>query len=93
MNELNDEVIKIFIEGWLVKYHFFSLCNDKVEKRRNGVRVIFGLYNSRLELKDVAQDRVIISIEIPKDINSKDCMSFAMKSYLQVAQVVEREKL
>lgn len=90
---LNEEVIKIFIEGWLVKYHGFSLVNDQVEKNSDGVNFIFQLLNSRLELKDLLQEKVVISIEIPEEMDSKDCMSFAMKSYLQVAQVIEKEKL
>ncbi len=90
---LNEEVIKIFIEGWLVKYHGFSLVNDQVEKNSDGFNFIFQLLNSRLELKDLLQEKVVISIEIPEEMDSKDCMSFAMKSYLQVAQVIEKEKL
>ena len=90
---LNEEVIKIFIEGWLVKYHGFSLVNDQVEKNSDGFNFIFQLLNSRLELKDLLQEKVVISIEIPEEMDSKDCMSFAMKSYLQVTQVIEKEKL
>ena len=90
---LNEEVIKIFVEGWLVKYHGFSLVNDKVEKNIYEFNFIFQLLNSRLELKDLLQEKVIISIEIPEDMDSKDCISFAMKFYLQIAQIFEKEKL
>lgn len=90
---LNEEVIKIFIEGWLVRYHGFSLVNDQVVKNSDGIKIVFQLLNSRLELKDLLQEGVVISIEIPEEMDSKDCMSFAMKSYLQVAQIIEKEKL
>ncbi|MDM1769979.1 hypothetical protein [Acinetobacter indicus] len=90
---LNEEIIKIFIEGWLVKYHSFSLVNDQVVKNSDGVKIVLQLLNSRLELKDLLEERVVISIEIPEEMDSKDCISFAMKFYLDVVQVIEKEKL
>lgn len=90
---LDEEIIKIFIEGRLVRYHSFSLFNDQVEKSSDGARIIFELRDSRLELKNVSQDRILSSIKIPSDMDSKDCMSFAMKSYLKIVQVIEKEKL
>lgn len=90
---LNEEVVKIFIEGWLVRYHSFSLFNNQVEKISDEVRIVFELRDSRLELKNVLQDRILSSIKIARDMDAKDCMSFAMQSYLQIAQVIEKEKL
>lgn len=89
---LNEEVIKIFIEGWLVKYHDFSIINDRVSKDKDGFNLLFQLDGSILELRDVYQEKVLISIKIPEDIDSKDCIAFAMKFYIQVAQFCEKGK-
>ena len=83
--ELNEEIIKIFIESWLVKCQSFLLFDDQVEKRTDGNRILFQLLNSKLELKDM----LMISIEIPKDMNSKECILFAKNSYLEITQVIE----
>ena len=93
MVELNYDVIKIFIEGWLVSYHGFSLNGNQVEKLHLTSRIVFQLHNIELELKDVSQERVLVSILLPKYIDSKDCISIAMKSYLEIVQVIEKEKL
>lgn len=93
MIELNYEVIKIFIEGWLVKYHGFSLNDNQVEKLNSTNRIVLQLHNSELELKNISEDRVLVSIHLPEYIDSKDCISIAMKSYLQIFQVIEKEKL
>lgn len=90
---LNEDVIKIFIEGWLVRYHGFSLVENQVMKNSDRFKFVFQLFNSKLELKDLLQDRVVIAIEIPDEMNSKECMSFAMESYLRVSQIIEKEKL
>lgn len=89
---LNEEVIKIFIEGWLIKYHGFSLINNRVSKNNNRFNLLFQLDKSTLELRDLRQDKVLISIEIPEHIDSKDCIAFAMKFYIQVAKFCEKER-
>lgn len=89
---LNKEVIKIFIEGWLVKYHGFSIINDRVGKDKEGFNLLFQLDGSILELRDVYQEKVLVSIEIPEDLDAKDCIAFAMRFYIQVAKFCEKEK-
>ena len=83
---LNTEVIKIFIEGWLVKYHDFSIIDDRVGKDENGFNLLFQLDGCILELIDVKQKNVLISTEIPEDLDAKDCIAFAMRFYIQVAK-------
>jgi hypothetical protein len=89
---LNKEIIKIFIEGWLVKYHDFSIIGDGVGKDKGGFNLLFQLDGSILELRDINQKKVLISIEIPEDLDAKHCMAFAMRFYIQVAKVCEKEK-
>lgn len=93
MIELNYEVIKIFIEGWLVGYHGFTLNDDHVEILNSSKLIVFQLHNSELKLKNVSEDRVLVSILLPENIDSKDCILIAIKSYLEIVQVIEKEKL
>jgi len=93
MIELNYEVIKIFIEGWLVRYHGFSFNDNQVEKLNLTNQIVLQLHNSELKLKNIYEDKVLVSILLPECIDSKDCISIAMKSYLEIVQVIEKEKL
>ena len=87
--KLNHEVIKIFIESKLVIQYGFALIDDELKKRQ----IVFRLDNSILTLSETRNGRKLISISIPNDIESADCISFAMKSYLRISEVVEKEKL
>ena len=90
---LNEEVIKIFIESQLISCHSFCLFNDYVEKKEGDSRIVFELRNSRLELHSMRDDRIIVSIEIPKSIDSTQCVSFAKKSFLEISQVIEKNEI
>lgn len=87
--ELNHEVIKIFIESKLVRQYGFALIDDELKKRQ----IVFRLNDSILTLSETKNGRKLISISIPNDIESADCMSFAIKSYLRISEVIEKEKL
>lgn len=87
--KLNHEVIKIFIESKLVRHYGFALIDDELKKKQ----IVFRLDNSILTLSETRNGRKLISISIPNDIESADCISFAMKSYLRISEVVEKEKL
>lgn len=93
MIELNYEVIKIFIEGWLVSYHGFILNGNHVEKINLTSRIVLQLCNSEIGLKNISEDKVLVSILLPEYIDSKDCISIAIKLYLEIVQVIEKEKL
>lgn len=90
---LNYEVIKIFIEGWLVRYHGFYLVDNRVEKIHATNKIVFQLLNSSLELRNISENRVLVSILLPEYVESKDCIAIAMKLYLEIMQVIEKEKL
>lgn len=90
---LNQEVIKIFIESRLISCHSFYLFNDHVEKREGDSRLVFELRNSRLELHSLRHNRIIVSIEIPENIDSTQCVSFAKKSFLEISQVIEKNEI
>lgn len=87
---LNQEVIKIFIESRLISCHSFYLFNDHVEKRKGDSKILFELRNSKLELRNMQNDRVLISIKIPENIDSTQCISFAKKSFVEISQIVEK---
>ena len=89
---LNNEIIKIFIEGWLVKYHDFSIIDDRIIKNKDEFNLLFQLDGCILELIDVKQKKVLISTEIPEDLDAKDCIAFAMRFYIQVAKFCLKEK-
>jgi hypothetical protein len=87
--ELNNEVIKIFIEGWLVKQDRFYLVNEQVKRGD----VVFDLKGNILVLKNIKSEKQFITITIPYDLQPSDCIAFAMKSYCRISQVIEKEKL
>ncbi|ENU33384.1 hypothetical protein [Acinetobacter parvus] len=63
-DNLNDEVIKIFIESWLVKYENFILIQHSLEKSFNGYRVIFRLNGHQLELFSIDDHKVLEKVQI-----------------------------
>ncbi|KXZ62331.1 hypothetical protein [Acinetobacter venetianus] len=83
MNEdnLNDEVIKIFIESWLVKYENFTLVQQSLEKSFHDYKVVFRLRGRQLELFSLNECKVLESIPI-SDIDADKCIAFAMEAYL-----------
>lgn len=86
--DLNKEVIKIFIEGWLVRHHGFILKNNQVEKNEKVRTLIFHLIEDKLELYDISNKQVIISIELPKLIASKDCISLAVRYCIDIVEIM-----
>lgn len=78
---LNDEVIKIFIESWLVKYENFILKQHFVEKSFNDYRVAFRVNDRQLELYAIDDHKVIEKVQI-LDIDTNKCIAFAMEAYL-----------
>lgn len=86
--ELNSEVIKIFIEGWLVKQDCFCLVDRQVKRGD----VVFDLTDNILVLKNIESKKQYIAITIPYDLQLSDCIAFAMKSYCEISQVIEKEK-
>ena len=87
--ELNNEVIKIFIEGWLVKQDRFCLVDRQVKRGD----VVFDLTDNILVLKNIRSEKQFIAITIPYDLQPRDCIAFAVKSYYEISQVIEKEKL
>lgn len=83
MNEdnLNDEVIKIFIESWLVKYENFTLVQQSLEKSFNDYKVVFRLRGRQLELFSLNECKVLESIPI-SDIDADKCIAFAKQAYI-----------
>ncbi|MDR7016083.1 hypothetical protein [Acinetobacter sp. 3657] len=80
-DNLNDEVIKIFIESWLVKYDNFTLMQHFVEKSFNGYKVVFRLNGRQLELFAIDDHKVLERVQIV-DVDTNKCIAFAMKAYL-----------
>lgn len=80
-NSLNDEIIKIFIESWLVKYENFTLIQHSVEKSFNGYKVVFRLNDRQLELFAIDDHKVLERVQIV-DVNTNKCIAFAMEAYL-----------
>ncbi|GEM_PF-5655532 len=80
-DNLNDEVIKIFIESWLVKYENFTLIQHPVEKSFNGYRVAFSLNDKQLELYTFDDHKVLERVQIV-DVDTTKCIAFAMEAYL-----------
>lgn len=78
---LNDEVIKIFIESWLVKYENFILKQHFVEKSFNDYRVAFRLNDRQLELYAIDDHKVLEKVQI-LDMDTNKCIAFAMEAYL-----------
>lgn len=76
----------------MVKYHNFSIIDDKIGKNNEGFNLLFQLDGSIFELIDVMQEKVFISSEILEDLDAKDCIAFAMMFYIQVAKFCEKEK-
>lgn len=80
-DNLNDEVIKIFIESWLVKYENFILKQCFVEKSFSGYRVAFRLNDRQLQLYSIDDHKVLERVQIV-DVDTNKCIAFAMEAYL-----------
>ena len=80
-DNLNDEMIKIFIESWLVKYENFTLMQHSIEKSFNGFKVGFRLNSRELELFVIDDHKVLEKVQIV-DMKEDKCIAFAMKAYL-----------
>jgi len=78
---LNDEVIKIFIESWLAKYEGFILIEHVLEKSFNSYRVAFRLKDRQLELYAIDDNKVLERVQIV-DVDTNKCVAFAMEAYL-----------
>lgn len=78
---LNDEVIKIFIESWLAKYEGFILIEHVLEKSFNSYRVAFRLNDRQLELYAIDDNKVLERVQIV-DVDANKCVAFATKAYL-----------
>lgn len=81
--DLNNEVIKIFIEGWLVRYDNFLLIHNFVEKEINNHKVMFRLIEGNLELYIPSTQQILKAIQIQK-IESAQCIAFAMQAYIEI---------
>lgn len=80
-DNLNDEVIKIFIESWLVKYENFVLTNYSLEKSFNGYKVAFRLKDRQLELFTIDEYKLLERVQII-DVETSKCLAFAIEAYL-----------
>ncbi|MGG2096813.1 MULTISPECIES: hypothetical protein [Acinetobacter] len=86
-DNLNDEVIKIFIESWLVKYENFTLVQQSLEKSFNDYKIVFRLRGRQLELCSINEAKVLKIVQIP-DVDTDKCIAFAMEAYLVFHQVI-----
>lgn len=86
----NFEVIKIFVESYLVKNHGFRFEQNCLSS--DDLKLIFILDSNRLILKNFISMEEWIIIEIPKDISSKNCVSFAIKAYGEILNVLRKGK-
>ncbi|ENV75474.1 hypothetical protein MN869_20195 [Acinetobacter sp. NIPH1876] len=87
----NFEVIKIFVESYLVKNHGFKfehncLCSN------DDLKLIFFLDSNCLVLKSLTSTKEYFIVEIPKDIPSNNCVSFAIKVYGEILKVLRKRK-
>lgn len=80
-SNLNDEVIKIFIESWLVKYENFVVMQHSIEKSFNGFKIGFRLNCRVLELFAIDDYQVLEKVQIV-DMKEDKCIAFATKAYL-----------
>lgn len=86
----NFEVIKIFVESYLVKNNGFRFEQNCLS--RDDLKLIFILDSDRLILKNFITTEEWINVQIPKDIASKNCVSFAIKVYGEILNVLRKGK-
>lgn len=88
----NFEVIKIFIESYLVKHHGFKFGNGILCSGDN-YKLIFVLESNLIKLKSLIECEEWISIEIPQNINGQDCVRFAIYAYGEVCNMLRERRL
>lgn len=62
--ELNDEIIKTFIESKLVEYDGFVLIGNHLEKSFNGFDVIFEAKDKQLLLYSISNGKILKSLSL-----------------------------
>lgn len=78
--ELNDEIIKIFIESKLVECDGFTLVGSYLEKSYNGYIVVFKAENRQLLLHSTNDNKDLKSINLV-DMKACKCIEFSIQSY------------
>lgn len=86
-NNLNDDVIKIFIESRLVKYEGFNLEQDYIGRSFNRCDVVFRLNERNLELVSIEENKVLKEVSIV-DMEAKECIAFAKQAYIVFHQAI-----
>lgn len=86
-NNLNDEVIKIFIESRLVKYENFNLVQGSIGRSFNRYDVVFRLNERHLELVAIEENKVLQEVPIV-DMEAKECIAFAKQAYMVFHQAI-----
>ncbi|UUM28382.1 hypothetical protein NQU59_04460 [Acinetobacter colistiniresistens] len=86
-NNLNDEVIKIFIESRLVKYECFKQVQDYIGRSFNRCDVVFRLNERNLELVSVEENKVLQEVPIV-DMEAKESIAFAKQAYMVFHQAI-----
>ncbi|MEQ1310719.1 hypothetical protein [Acinetobacter sp. XH1639] len=86
-NNLNDEVIKIFIESRLVKYENFNLVQGSIGRSFNRYDVVFRLNERHLELVSIEENKVLEKVQIV-DMEASECIAFAKQAYMVFHQTI-----
>jgi hypothetical protein len=86
-DNLNDEVIKIFIESLLVKHEGFTLMKHAIERSFNGYSIGFRLNVRQLELFTIDDNKVLERVQIV-DMAASECITFAKQAYMILHRVI-----
>lgn len=89
--ELNDEIIKIFIESKLVEHDGFVLVGNHLENSFNGFEVIFEARGRQLLLYSKRDSELLRSISLV-DMEPYNCIEFSMKSYYSFKECLSEVK-
>lgn len=87
----NHEVIKIFIESYLVKNQQFVFKGNCLYHEK--MKLIFLLEYNSLVLKDFNEDKILINMNIQEDILSENCVKFAINAYREILEAIKKGKL
>lgn len=87
----NHEVIKIFIESYLVKNQYFVFIGGCLYHEK--MKLIFLLEYNSLVLKELNDDKILININIPEDILPENCVKFAINAYKEILEAIKKGKL
>lgn len=87
----NFKIVKIFVESYLVKNHGFKFENNYLCSN-DDLKLVFVLDSNSLVLKSLKSTEEMIVVEIPKDISSQNCVSFAISAYGEILKVLRKGK-